>query len=61
MRRAVSEDKDRSLIELATATRECLTSGLSLVAELVPAGHSDGLHWSIESHCPDCGKESRNQ
>ena len=63
VRQQVSDtiEKDRSLIELAMATRECLKSGLSLVAELVPAGHSDGLHWSIESHCPDCGKEMAMQ
>ncbi|MCH2183080.1 MAG: hypothetical protein MK108_13850 [Mariniblastus sp.] len=58
---AKSGEEDRNLIELAAAARECLQSDLTLVAELIPQGYSDGLHWSIEPHCPDCGKEMSPQ
>ena len=52
---------DPNLVELAAAVRQCRDSRLSLETELVPAGHSDGIHWRIESHCPDCGKEMDSQ
>jgi hypothetical protein len=52
VRRTISNDTN--LRELAAAARTCMTNQLILETELVPSGRSDGLHWTINSHCPDC-------
>ncbi len=57
----VTVANDPNLGELAAAVRQCRDSQLSLETELVPAGHSDGIHWCLESHCPDCSKEMDSQ
>ena len=43
-----------ALAELSAAVTACVAHKFSLVTELVPGGNSDGLHWTINSHCPDC-------
>jgi len=43
-----------ALAELTAAVTACVANEFSLVTELVPGGNSDGLHWTINSHCPDC-------
>lgn len=45
---------DPALCELNTAVAACLENELTLETELVPGGDSDGLHWTINSHCPTC-------
>ena len=36
------------------AINRCQEKELQLVTELVPAGVSDGIHWTIEPHCSNC-------
>ena len=36
------------------AIKCCLTANLQLFMELVPAGFSDGIYWTIGPFCPDC-------
>ncbi len=55
VQRTVSNDTN--LRELAAAAKTCMSNQMVLETELVPSGHSDGLHWMINSHCPDCKSE----
>ena len=48
---------DQNLLELAAAVKQCLIYELPFETDLIPAGHSDGTHWRIEPHCPNCLKE----
>ncbi len=44
------------VVQLRYAVDRCLKFDLTLSVELVPPGHSDGLTWVINSHCPECKK-----
>jgi hypothetical protein len=39
---------------LISASRRCLEHEMELETELVPAGVSDGIRWTILPHCPHC-------
>ena len=40
--------------DLQRAIRACLENERMLETELVPSGKSDGIQWTIESHCSKC-------
>lgn len=42
------------IVQLKCAVERCIKFELKLSVELVPPGHSDGLTWIINSHCPNC-------
>jgi hypothetical protein len=44
------------VVQLKRAVERCLKFDLGLSVELVPPGHSDGINWTISSHCPECKK-----
>lgn len=44
-------------VNLRMAVEACLKNDLVLETELIPSGHSDGIHWRIESHCRQCRNE----
>ena len=44
----------REVVQLKSAVDRCLKFDLVLSVELVPPGHSDGMTWVINSHCPEC-------
>ena len=44
----------QDLVRFADAISICRQHSFPLHAELVPAGHSDGLHWTIGRHCGRC-------
>ncbi|MDG2182513.1 MAG: hypothetical protein P8L78_12535 [Mariniblastus sp.] len=44
----------REVVQLKSAVDRCIKFDLVLSVELVPPGHSDGMTWVINSHCPDC-------
>ena len=56
-RLSATTTSDQNLLELSAAVKQCLDYDLQLETNLIPAGHSDGVHWRIESHCPTCLKE----
>lgn len=41
--------------------RTCLNHDLTLDCELVPAGHSDGLRWTLSPYCEQCKAPARPQ
>jgi len=46
------------LDRFSMAVTACRKNELPLHLELVPAGHSDGQHWTIEPHCKICKASS---
>lgn len=54
-RRACEQFQVSAVIrEFADVLERCVESGLILDAELLPAGFSDGLKWTIHAHCDKC-------
>lgn len=50
----VSQSVPDSVVQFYHAIQRCLAGGLSIVAEYVPSGYSDGRTWRLASSCPDC-------
>ena len=48
------QESERSLVDLETACALANEHGLSLDVCLFPGGFSDGLHWTVDAHCPNC-------
>ncbi len=44
----------QDLIRFRDAIRACRSHGLQLHVELIPAGNSDGLRWTLLRHCAVC-------
>lgn len=42
------------VLQLKCAVDRCIKFNLELSVELVPPGHSDGMTWITNSHCPEC-------
>lgn len=50
----ISQSVPESLIHFYHAMERCIASELSIVAEYVPSGYSDGRTWRLAPSCPDC-------
>lgn len=44
------------LRQMILGMEKCIEHRLSFHAELVPTGHSDGIHWWLHAHCGRCKK-----
>lgn len=46
-------------IQFRSGLIACADHDLEMHVELMPAGHSDGLTWTVVPHCPDCKHEQQ--
>lgn len=49
-----TEKTTRPFNEFVGVLRSCSNNSLTIDCQLVPPGHSDGLRWTVVSHCEQC-------
>lgn len=53
-------DCGRELTDILAAFESCIEHQMVMDVDLLPQGHSDGLYWTLSSHCDQCKSTRQN-